>query len=148
MKKALLSVLFFVVTLYCGAQASDRVVDERGNLLYQYSSAVERDVEQPNSVRGVFTFINGARPIAISFRQEKFSSRFEWLETVGGTPLEEDKVCAITANLPAEAVVTWSYRLKPTETAGKTLVAERAALFLMNDQTEIQKKIIDERTIK
>jgi hypothetical protein len=140
-----LTAFFLLLVTFCFLPSSlfaqsNRLTNEKGQLLWQYNQIVHVDEQNHNTIRVSFIFINGINQTAISLRQELFNSQIEWIET-GSSKVEEDgRVEFLTANLATGQSVVWKYIIK-----NKEFHLEKAALLIMNESFEVRKEIISEQ---
>ena len=145
MKKIFLITFLTTIILSIYSQ-SNRLTTEKGELLWQYSQHVEIDENNPNTVAVTFVFINGIKQTAISLRQERFLSEISWLETANHQVEKEERVDFITANLAPKDSLVLKYTLQQAHKLKKDeILAERAAILIMNEEFEIIKEIIPEQ---
>jgi len=136
------TILFlFPHILFC---QSNRLTNDKGQLLWQYNQTVTIDEKNPNTLLVTFVFINGINQTAISLRQELFNSQIEWLST-DSIPIEkEERVEFLTANLAQHQSIVWKYALK-TKLVDGELILERSAILIMNEDFEVRKEAIPEQ---
>lgn len=127
----------FLFPFLCLAQ-SNRVTDEKGNLMYEYSRSFEKNPNKSTEVLVTFTFTNGKKQSAISFRQEVLDTRLSWLDTTGGTAGHEESVEFVTANLAPNQTVTWKYAVT-TRKKKAPAALEKAAILIMNGDYQVEK---------
>ena len=144
--KYLLIVFCILNTIVLFAQ-NNRLTNEKGQLLWQYSQNVTANEEKPNTIVVSFVFINGINQTAISLRQELFNSQIEWIEIADLKVEKEDCVEFLTANLAPNQSIVWKYILKP-KLVNNELILEKSALLVMNEDFEVRKEIIPEQKIK
>ena len=144
MRKLVFIILIFIINLPTIFGQSNRLTNEKGQLLWQYNQNVTINEETPNTILITFTFINGINQTAISLRQELFNSQIEWLDTAGIPVEKEERVEFLTANLAPGQSVVWKYALK-TKPVNNRLTVERSALLIMNEEFEIRKEVIPEQ---
>ena len=123
---------------------SNRLTNEKGQLLWQYNQIVHVDEQNPNTIRVSFIFINGVNQTAISLRQELFNSQIEWIENSSNKVENDGRVAFLTANLSPNQSVVWKYVLK-TKSINKELILEKSALLIMNEEFEVRKEVIPEQ---
>jgi len=144
MRKAIFITIIFIIILSNVFGQSNRLTNEKGQLLWQYNQNVTIEKELPNTILVTFTFINGINQTAISLRQEFFNSQIEWLVTAGIPVEKEERVEFLTANLAPGQSVVWKYALK-TKPINDILTLERSALLIMNEDFEVRKEVIPEQ---
>lgn len=129
--------LILLCPFFCFAQ-SNRVVDEKGGLLYQYERTYVKNPTNSTELLVTFTFTNGKNQRAISFRQETLETVLRWVDTTDGNPSHEEAVEFVTANLAPNQTVTWKYAVS---TRKKTAPAapEKAAILIMNRDYQVEK---------
>jgi len=137
------TILLFLLPniLFC---QSNRLTNEKGQLLWQYNQTVTVDEKNPNTLLVTFVFINGINQTAISLRQELFNSQIEWLNTDSIQIEKEERVEFLTANLAPHQAVVWKYALK-TKLVDGELILERSAILIMNEDFEVRKEAIPEQ---
>ena len=128
---------------YVISAQSNRLTNEKGQLLWQYNQSVVAD-EKQNSFSVTFVFINGINQTAISLRQDLFNSEIEWVETSNINVEKEVRVEFLTANLAPHQSVVIKYEIK-TKLIDKELILEKSAVFIMNENFEIRKELIPEQ---
>lgn len=129
--------LLFLCPFLCFAQ-SDRVVDEKGNLLYQYERVYEKNPTNSTELLVTFTFTNGKNQRAISFRQETLESVLRWVDTTDGARGHEEAVEFVTANLAPNQTITWKYAVS-TRKKSAPAAPEKAAILIMNGDYQVEK---------
>jgi hypothetical protein len=137
----------FLFCTFCFLQIftqSNRLTNEKGQLLWQYNQIVHVDEQNQKTIHISFVFINGVNQTAISLRQELFYSQIEWLETDNIKIEKDDMVEFITANLAPHQSVVWKYILKP-KIINKELLLEKSAVLIMNEEFEVRKEVIPEQ---
>lgn len=129
--------LLFLCPFLCFAQ-SDRVVDEKGNLLYQYERVYEKNPTNSTELLVTFSFTNGKNQRAISFRQETLESVLRWVDTTDGARGHEEAVEFVTANLAPNQTITWKYAVS-TRKKSAPAAPEKAAILIMNGDYQVEK---------
>lgn len=129
--------LLFLCPFLCFAQ-SDRVVDEKGNLLYQYERVYEKNPTNFTELLVTFSFTNGKNQRAISFRQETLESVLRWVDTTDGARGHEEAVEFVTANLAPNQTITWKYAVS-TRKKSAPAAPEKAAILIMNGDYQVEK---------
>ena len=140
--------LFLFITVSLHAQ-SGRFVDSAGNFKWQYHRSVSKDAQYPNSLIVTVVFINGDEQTAISYRQEIFQSKIEWIEKENGSVDKEGKVEFITANLAPYDSFVWKFRVRniPINKDG-SIDLEKAAFLIMNERFQVRKeKFLEQRVM-
>ena len=138
---------FFALCLFSLFGQSNRLTNEKGQLLWQYNQNVSIDTEKMNTIIVSFVFINGIDQTAITLRQELFLSQIEWLETSRIQIEKEERVEFLTANLAPNQSVVWKYALK-YKSNSKELILEKSTLLIMNECFEVRKEKIPEQVLK
>ncbi|MCL2435561.1 MAG: hypothetical protein FWD09_05410 [Lentimicrobiaceae bacterium] len=140
--------LFFVIiilitipNIFC---QSNRLTNNKGQLLWQYNQTVTIDEKNPNTLLVTFVFINGINQTAISLRQELFNSQMEWLNADTIQIGKEERVEFSTVNLAPNQSVVWKYALT-TRLTGNELILERSAVLIMDEDFEVRKEAIPEQ---
>jgi len=139
----LLSCIFSFLLLSAFTQ-SNRLTNEKGQLLWQYSQIATPDEENQKKIRVSFIFINGVNQMAFSLRQELFHSQVEWIDTSNLRVEREEHVEFVTVNLSPNQYAVINYVLM-THNNTKELVLEKSALLIMNEDYEIKKESIPEQ---
>jgi len=139
-----LIIVFMAVSIHIFAQ-SNKLINDHGELLWQYSQTVS--LEKLNTISVTFVFINGINQTAVSLRQELFHSQIELIKISDTQTGKENSVEFFTANLAPGQSIIWKYDLK-TELKDKKIILEKSALFIMNENFEIRKEIIPEQTLE
>ena len=131
------------LTLSTYSEEAD-VMNQFGDVAYQYNRIVSRNPDNPSQVIVTFVFINGNAQTAISYRQDAVKGKIEWEPTEAGTPQKQGFVEYVTVSLPPNHVVSWkySYTLKSIpKTKNYTIPLDKAALLIMTDNMEVTKKV-------
>jgi len=136
----------FLFSVFCSFSIfaqSNRLTNEKGQLLWQYNQNVVVD-EKQNSFLVTFVFINGINQTAISLRQDLFNSQIEWLETCDVQIENEDRVDYLTFNLAPHQSVVIKYAIK-TKLLDQELLLEKSAILIMDENFEVRKELISEQ---
>ncbi|MCL2246486.1 MAG: hypothetical protein FWC10_05165 [Lentimicrobiaceae bacterium] len=139
----LITFLFSFTTTY---GQNNRLTNENGQLLWQYSQTLTQPNENSDTLWVTFVFTNGINQTAITLRQELFYSQIQWIETSGMQAEKEDRVEFLTANLAPNQSIIWRYALK-SKKVDKDLLLEKSALLIMNDAFEVRKEVIPEQKV-
>jgi hypothetical protein len=138
---------FLIISIFTTSSVfgqSNRLTNEKGQLLWQYSQNVTINNENPNTFLVTFVFTNGIDQTVFTLRQELFTSQIEWLETSGIQVEKEDRVEFLTANLAPNQSIVFKYRLKNRRTDNE-FILEKSALLIMNEDFAVRKEIIPEQ---
>jgi hypothetical protein len=142
-----ITVFCFLLSAFCFLSVfgqSNRLTNEKGQLLWQYNQNVAVDDDNQNTIIVTFVFTNGIHQTAITLRQELFNSHIKWIETSDIQIEKEDRVEFITANLKPNQSVVWKYLLR-NKSNDQELILEKSALLIMNEEFEIRKEVIPEQ---
>jgi len=123
---------------------SNRLTNERGQLVWQYNQSISINKDKPDTVLVTFVFLNGVYQTAITFRQEFFYSQIEWIETSDIQVGREERVEFITANLAPAQPIVLRYRLI-NKVINNEVTLEKSAILIMNEDFEVRKEIIPEQ---
>ncbi|MDR0205989.1 MAG: hypothetical protein LBI45_01855 [Bacteroidales bacterium] len=123
---------------------NNRLTNEKGQLLWQYTQNVSIDEVNPKDIKISLIFINGIQQTAISLRQELFHSQIEWLSTVNLQIEKEGQVEYVTVNLAPNQYMIFNYVIKNKKN-NKELLLEKSALLIMNENFEVRKELIPEQ---
>ena len=144
MRKTIFITIILLITIPNIFCQSNRLTNDKGQLLWQYNQTVTIDEKNPNTLLVTFVFINGINQTAISLRQELFNSQIEWLNTDTIQIGKEDRVEFLTANLAPHQSVVWRYALK-TKLVDGGLVLEKSAILIMDKEFEVRKEVVPEQ---
>ncbi len=137
MKKIVL-LSFLLITSYFAFAQCNRMVDEKGDLLWQYHRSIASQSDE-NKVEVTFVFINGVQQQVVAYRQENYFSTFTWSDTTAGITSIDKKVQCIQANLAPNEAVSWTFTL----TDEKMPLLEKAAVLIIDDQYGVRKERLD-----
>lgn len=146
MKKLIFLLAIFLIFLNVSAQG-DRLLDSNGHLIYQYNRTVSYVASGVCKVNIVF--LNSAQQMGVSFRQEVFDSRLQWLEISTGDTSNLSNIKVITANLAPGESVSWTFNYYNKKIRKDKLVdLEKSCIMLLNKDLEVTKKILPATTVK
>ncbi len=141
----LLLCILFITTV--SAQQGDRLVDSTGNLVYQYNRSVSW--LETGKCKVTVTFINGYKQLGVSFRQEVFRSKLQWVETDRGDTTQMPNIKVITANMAPNETLVWSfiYRNKSGK-KDRSVDLEKSCFMLLDEEYRVTKKVLPETVVK
>lgn len=139
MKQHLLTLLLILFTIHTFGQDNQLFYPD-GRLKCRYHRLVSPDTADVSKAIVTFTFINGYKPLAISYRQESMKNHFQWQYFQVGDTSRDKKVNVITANLPPDKCFTWQYIVyRDKNVPTMPVVVEPAALLLMDEDFDVVK---------
>lgn len=111
-----------------------------GSLKCKYHRTITPVPANETQKEVTFTFANGTRPLAVSYRQESMLNRLQWLAVPAGDTLQDKLVDVITMKLKPDEKVTWKYLVTAgSEDAPVPVAVEPAALLLMDETLKVSK---------
>ena len=141
MKKLSLLFVLMLCFLYALFSQSSGYTDSLGVFQWQYHRSLYKNAKDTNSAIATIVFINGANHTAISYRQEVANSSLKWIEQDGGESDREGYVESITVKLAPNEAIVWRYTIKnSTKQRSGSIIVEKSALLIMNDQFQVKKE--------
>lgn len=141
--------LFFLLTLFaftCYAQDGQLTYAD-GSLKCQYSRIANLDTASASKVIVTLTFVNGHKPLAISYRQESMKHDFAWQYCQVGDTTQDKMVKVITLNLAPDQSLIWQYAVMDTTSPTRSVTVEPAALLVMDEQYDVSKIKFKQMTV-
>jgi len=145
MRKFLL-ILLTLFSLTCYAQDGQLNYAD-GSLKCQYSRIANMDTANTSKVIVTMTFVNGHKPLAISYRQESMKNGFAWQYCQVGDTTQDKMVKVITLNLAPDQSLIWQYAVTNTASNSRSVTIEPAALLVMDEQFDVSKIKFKQTTV-
>jgi hypothetical protein len=123
---------------------SNRLTNEKGQLLWQYTQTATIDEEDPKDIKVSFIFINGIHQTAISLRLELFYSTIDWRFPPDIKVEKDEKVEYVTINLAPNQYIILNYVAK-NNIKIKELMLEKSVLLIMHENFEVRKEVVPEQ---
>ncbi len=140
-------IITLVANQLCGQ--SSGLIDSSGVFRWQYHRSIYKNAEDTTTAVVVIVFINGAKPSAITYRQEIKNSSLKWLEKDGGITHQDGYVKVITTRLDPNEAVVWRYTIKnQLLNHDGSIDVEEGAILIMDSRYQVKKEKFAEQKVK
>lgn len=137
--KHICSILTCIFISLCAFGQESQLWYPDGQLKCSYNRLLSPDTADASKVMVTFTFVNGHKPLAISYRQESMKNHLQWQYFQTGDTSTDKKVKVITANLMPDESLIWQYCVLKDSLSAKPIFVEPAALLLMKQDFDVEK---------